>query len=340
MDTSSQSATTLASWFQPVWITLQELGIDPLPVFCDAGIDPKSINEPLSRIQQTCAYQLWAGLLKTTQDPAIALKVAKRITPATFYAVGISAMASRNVHDLLQRIMKYSDFLAQGVTFECCRVDDNLYRLKLIHENKNFHPVSDETLFAAFFYVAKQYLHWQLPGVKVCFAHEDRGVLNEFEGYFDCAVAFGERENAIYFNRAEIKRFPMTNPALASANDLIVEQQISRFESEQKHTVSTRIRAYIDKHFGLDGVSSKKAADFLHMSERNMQNQLQQQGTSYQKILDQWRTQKAKEWLLDKKSVSEIAWELGFNEVSSFSRAFKRWTGYSPSTFLQSGNTA
>ena len=46
----------------------------------------------------------------------------------------------------------------------------------------------------------------------------------------------------------------------------------------------------------------------------------------------------AKKWLIEKhRSVSEIAWSLGYNEVSSFTRAFKRWTGKSPTAFLKAG---
>ena len=340
MEALSQSETTLASWVQPVWTTLQDLNMDPLPIFCDAGIDPKLVNDPLSRIPLASMYRLWESLARATQDQAIALKVAKRVTPATFYAVGVSAMASRNVHELVERIVKYSQFMSDGVSFECSRVDENLFRLKLNLSQNMYHPVSNETLFAAFFYVSKHYLNWTLPAVKVSFSHSDRGVSNEFNGYFNCLVSFDQHENALYFNKADIKRFPMANPALASANDLIVEQQIARFEDDQKHCLVSRVRELIETSFDTETVTSKWVADHLHMSERNMQTQLKQSGTSYQKLLDEWRMNKAKEWLLDKKSVSEIAWELGFNEVSSFSRAFKRWTGYSPSTFLQSGNTA
>jgi len=336
MEALSQSDTTLASWVQPVWTTLQDLGIDPLPVFFEAGIDPKLVNDPLSRIPLTSMYQLWESLQHTTQDNAIALKVAKRVTPATFYAVGVSAMASRNVHELVGRIVKYSQFISDGVSFECNRIDENLYRLKMNLQHNMFHPISNETLFAAFFYVSKLYLNWTLPAVKVSFTHADRGAENEFNGFFNCLVSYGQNENALYFNKADIKRFPMANPALASANDLIVEQQIARFEDNNKHCLITRIRDLIESNFSTENVTSKWVADHLHMSERNMQTQLKQQGTSYQKLLDEWRMNKAKEWLLNKRSVSEIAWELGFNEVSSFSRAFKRWTGYSPSTFLQS----
>ena len=62
-----------------------------------------------------------------------------------------------------------------------------------------------------------------------------------------------------------------------------------------------------------------------------MQRKLKAQGMSFRKLLDDTRRQLAEQYLKDSTlSVSEIAYLLGFAEVSSFSRAFRRWTGHAP----------
>jgi len=54
-------------------------------------------------------------------------------------------------------------------------------------------------------------------------------------------------------------------------------------------------------------------------------------GTSFRRLVDETRRQLAEQYLKDSTLVvSEIAYLLGFAEVSSFSRAFRRWTGHAP----------
>jgi AraC-like DNA-binding protein len=70
------------------------------------------------------------------------------------------------------------------------------------------------------------------------------------------------------------------------------------------------------------------------MSSRTLSRKLREEGTSFAEILDQLRAALAKRYLHDEKlPVSEIAWLLGYREVSSLTHAFKRWTGVTPRRF-------
>ena len=70
----------------------------------------------------------------------------------------------------------------------------------------------------------------------------------------------------------------------------------------------------------------------LGMSERTLARKLSDEGLNFTEILEQLRRDLAVRYLDDRKlHVSKIAWLLGFHEVSSFTHAFKRWTGKTPS---------
>ena len=75
-------------------------------------------------------------------------------------------------------------------------------------------------------------------------------------------------------------------------------------------------------------------ASLLNMSPRNMHGKLEQRDTSYQEILDDLRSQLAIQYIeQDSMSISQITYQLGFTDTSNFSRAFRRWTGHSPSEY-------
>jgi AraC-like DNA-binding protein len=73
------------------------------------------------------------------------------------------------------------------------------------------------------------------------------------------------------------------------------------------------------------------------MGERKLQLGLKREGASFQSILDHNRYHMALQLLTrEKLPVTRIALQLGFREVSSFTRAFKRWTGSTPREFSSS----
>jgi AraC-like DNA-binding protein len=69
------------------------------------------------------------------------------------------------------------------------------------------------------------------------------------------------------------------------------------------------------------------------MSVRTMRRALAAEGTSYRALLEQLRREAAARHLSDGRSVAEVAFLLGFKEVSAFHHAFRAWTGTTPLQF-------
>ena len=87
-----------------------------------------------------------------------------------------------------------------------------------------------------------------------------------------------------------------------------------------------------------EDIDQRTVSRSLGMSERKLQSGLKEEGTSFQTILDWVRERKALHLLtIDGKPVSDVALQLGFREISSFTRAFKRWTGKPPRDYLKQG---
>jgi AraC-like DNA-binding protein len=67
------------------------------------------------------------------------------------------------------------------------------------------------------------------------------------------------------------------------------------------------------------------------MSARSLQRRLQSEGTSFAEVLSDLRRDRALHYLKDPRiSIAEVAFLLGFGDVTAFHRAFKRWTGSTP----------
>jgi len=94
--------------------------------------------------------------------------------------------------------------------------------------------------------------------------------------------------------------------------------------------VSTLIQVQLER--GKVGVET--VAGQLNMSRYTLHKKLKQEGVTFAHLLEQVRREKALAYMKDKtKPLVEIAEQLGFSELSAFSRAFKRWMGTSPAEY-------
>ncbi len=75
-------------------------------------------------------------------------------------------------------------------------------------------------------------------------------------------------------------------------------------------------------------------AEQLRMSTRTLARRPTDEGTSHKEILDDLRGELAQRYMGDANlAIAEVTFPLGFSEPSAFHRAFKRWTGRTPSEF-------
>ncbi|MEE1964231.1 helix-turn-helix domain-containing protein [Allomuricauda taeanensis] len=99
--------------------------------------------------------------------------------------------------------------------------------------------------------------------------------------------------------------------------------------------LKNKVAAYIMNNSYLRILSIDDVAANFNLSSRSMQRKLKDEGSSFKEIVDNVRKELAMEYLKDKNNqVKDVAYSLGYNESSAFVRAFKRWTGTTPSLYF------
>jgi AraC-like DNA-binding protein len=100
--------------------------------------------------------------------------------------------------------------------------------------------------------------------------------------------------------------------------------------------LTTRIKKIIAQHLPTGDASVETVADRLYVSTRTLQRHLKDEKTSFLRLLTETRTELAKAYVQDQDmDLTEVAFLLGFSELSTFSRSFKKWTGLSPVHYRQ-----
>lgn len=194
---------------------------------------------------------------------------------------------------------------------------------------------STPSSWAALFLTAlRQSSGGRVRPVKLEFLHQRREGLDEMEAVFGCPVAFGAAAGRALFRPDDLalpleEGEPRLLRLLRSYGDLLLSGQVrpgATLVSQVEEAISARLPA--------GPVSLAVIAGDLGMSPRTLSRKLAQGGTSYFAVLENLRQSLARRYLKDSSlALAEIAFLLGYSGLSSFSEAFRRWTGQSPGSF-------
>lgn len=105
-------------------------------------------------------------------------------------------------------------------------------------------------------------------------------------------------------------------------------------------TTTDKVRDIMRAQLVLGGLSEESVASHLSVGKRTLQRALMAEGVSYRELRNQLIEARASALLTDSAlSIDQIAASLGYSEVNSFRRAFRKWTGCSPARFLRQHRT-
>lgn len=330
------AATYFAPTTRILWKIVESYGVDPEPLFRKLHVDPRLMEDGSARIQYSVADLLWVGASKLVDDPCFGLRAAKYWHPSNLNALGYAWLASTSLRTALGRFCRYSRILSSGAVIELKEEPGSLY-LEITYTERTasfFWRV--DALLALLISMCRVNYGEKLDPVYVSISHPEPSCAGDYFALFRCPVEFSAAENRIAFSQQVAdERLPGANPQFAQLNDEIVINYLARLEGEN---IVHRVKAAIIENLPSGGVSDASIADVLYMNVRSLQRRLKADGTTFKTLLNETRKELAESYIQDDKlTLSEISFMLGFSEISSFSRAFKRWTGASPKAYRQAG---
>jgi AraC-like DNA-binding protein len=325
--------TNLASSALSVWRALESYGVDPAALFQHAGLDPKKLYDANARYPDSGMYKLWQLALQATGDPYIGLKVASYWHPSAAHALGYAWLASATLKDALERTVRYFRMMTDKEHLSLTESDEEF---RLIIENPvHDYPTATEDLdasFAALTSLCRMCHGESFNPLRVTMRRPEPPDPILFAEYFRAPIQYSGNENSVCFDKADATAaLPTANAEVARANEEIVKDYLARFD---RSSVAMQVRARLTEQLSSGHANQESVADALHMSLRSLQRRLSYEGTSYKGLLDETRRELAAHYMAEShRSINEITYLLGFSEPSNFSRAFRRWTGKSPSAY-------
>ncbi|XIA64769.1 helix-turn-helix domain-containing protein [Bradyrhizobium sp. TZ2] len=159
----------------------------------------------------------------------------------------------------------------------------------------------------------------------------------EYKSFLASDVEFGTDADEIVFPE-HVASLPIVG-ADTYLNELLRQYADEALARQPQERVGVRadVERVIPQLLPHGIAKASEVARQLGLSSRTLSRSLSAEGASFGKILEEFRAALARRYLEDRElPISEIAWLLGYREISSFTHAFKRWTGMNPREFRSS----
>jgi AraC-like DNA-binding protein len=310
---------------------LASLGIDPTILFDAMGFSPGS--PPAGDwIPYDTAVRQWQTAVRHLSDPMLGVAVGERLPLGSLGLVFHSANASDNLGSALRRLTRYFGLASMAIE-PSLRTEGNLARveIRLAPAAVGLAPTAlIEAIVTVFSRMIGAFTGGGVKPLELRFAHPSPAPPSRYEERLGVPVSFGAEAYEIVLPARELSRpVPTSDPATLAA---IVQALESTAPPQAMCT--DRVRQALMPFLEQGTVSIGEVARALKCSPRSLQRWLLAEGTTFAKLVDTLRRERALSGIAAPQlGLVEVAYLAGFSEPTAFFRAFRRWTGKTPAEY-------
>ncbi|MGB8621320.1 MAG: AraC family transcriptional regulator [Paracoccaceae bacterium] len=303
-------------------------------IFGRAGIEITDINNPVNELNLTQYCGLFEEAARQTGQDNIGLAFGKNFQPRQLGAIGYAAISSPTLSAALRNMQAFFPAHQNQTSFSLIQDSGVLWLSYRILDPRIPERRQDAELSLGMFVnIFRAALGPDWAPLEVRFEHEKPDGHKDHAHLFNAPVQFGRRTNAFAFRRRDLDaRMPDADPYLFSVIRPFLESRCKLLESPEDF--ATVVRDQIKMNLGNTEPSLPEIARILGLSDQDFRKELRAHGISFNDLLKAARQELALHYLNDPEiPLTDIAYNLGYSELSAFSRAFRSWAGMSPQRY-------
>jgi len=312
--------------------TLRDLGIDPDDLIREAGLNPNLFNDATNVISHAALGRLLGLCVARTRCPHFGLLVGKRATIQSLGLVGRLMQHSATVGDALKALVSHLSVQDRLAVPSLAIVGDMALLSYAVYqpEAQSADQISDGAIAAAVNALRDLCgAGWRPTEV---FLPRAQPIDPEpFRRHFQAPVRFNHENAAIILPLRDLQaRIDGADPMLRT----MLEEKIRQMKGGAGTAFSDDIRRLLRIRLASRRCSADDVAGLLAINRRTLSRRLKGSGAGYRSITNETRFEIARQ-LLEQTEVplGQIAAALGYSEASAFTRAFRRWSGVTPTAW-------
>jgi AraC-like DNA-binding protein len=319
-----------------LWKVISSFGLDPGPLFEQAGIDTSLRLDVSARVSARQLDEIVWRAKQQSHDDAFMFKLAAQFHPSYLGALGYAWMTSATLRKAFERLGRYTALVYDELRVPLAERDGEFHVVLESDESGLHDPALRERgKMAIAVQLCRLVYGEQFNPTRISFRHPVAPNVAAYYEFFRCHLDFDAASTELVMPVAVAnEELPGFNPQLVHKFDELI---IDYLRQRDRSDIVGRVRGAIFEELPSGEVSLEKTAAMLNMSGRNLARKLADQGQSFKGLLGEVRRELAEKYIRDRSlTLTEISFLLGFAEMSSFSRAYKGWSGRSPSAHRES----
>lgn len=303
------------------------------------GIDRSSLSGPEVMVPAAMVYAHLEAVEARGNFGPFAVAVAQAHSLSAMGPVGFTLKAASTVREALRALDRFQSLTQTVAHFEIVERPPVAYWREQRHGPPTLGQRLATEVTVLITAVAARAL---VPDFRPRWAHVRRSdaPVALYRQFLGCGVESGRPEGQLGFDAQYLDaRPPGGDPELhAFLHGLLEGLEEARLERQRPTTVVQQILGALPARLSQGETRLSDVARALKVGTRTLQRRLSDEGLSFSALLDEQRHALAREYLRDRTlSAAEVAYLLGYEEPTSFFRAFRRWTGQTPEGYRAQG---
>lgn len=302
-------------------------GIDLGALLRDLRVAPGSIDDVDARVPEPTMRRAWDAIASATADEAFGLHLARHAEVGQFDVLDYAMIFSGTLREALERVARFYRLVSDNIAIQVVSGGGTTRIIRLV---PGMHPFHEDAFFAVLVDRFRNFSGHLVRPRKVSLEHASHAQ-RELSAFFRCRVHFASARSELVFATSDLDRPVLAAmPRLAQVLDRYAVELVSRLPPPGSY--ADHVSEVIERLIQRGPPTLEAIARELHASPRTVQRRLSDVGTTYTRLIDRVRRRLAMRYLNSPRlSITEIAFLLGYEDDRSFRRAFKKWTGRSPS---------
>lgn len=314
--------------------TLREKGKDVAALLTRAGLIPETVDDPAARLEARAQIKLLELAAEELDDPLFGFRLARCFDLGEIGLVYYVIASSPDLAGALRNAERYSRIVNEGVRLRCSFGEGAAITLEYVDTDRRLDRQHIEFWLVTLVRICREVTSSRLAPRRLTVRHFRQAPPADFKSFFGTEVEFGSDVDEIVLS-APVASLPTVRRD-AHLNTLLrryAEEALALRPAKHGSTLAA-VERLLPELLPHGKAHTSDVARRLGISSRTLSRKLHDEGATFAEILDDFRKALAKRYLSEHElQVSEIAWLLGYRELSSLTHAFKRWTGMTPKQF-------
>jgi AraC-like DNA-binding protein len=314
--------------------TLRDFGIDPDPIILESGLDPRLFDDTIM-VPLAALGRLLTLSVAHTHCSHFGLLVGQRATILSLGLVGRLMQQSETVGDAMRALVSNLSIQNRGaVPFLTVSGEMALFTFSVYQPAESADQIADASLAVAV-NALRALCGADWNPTEVLLPRTAPADKEPYRRHFRAPVRFNQESAILVFPARDLEI------RIAGADRLLrtlLEERIQKMKSGQGSEFSDDLRRLLRTRLTSTGCSAENTAKLLAMHRRTLSRRLKGSGMGYRAIANEIRFEIARQLLEDTEvPLGQIAASLGYSEASAFTRAFRRWSGQTPTAWRGDG---